>query len=250
MRTLTHLVSGTGRSGTVFLARLLTSVGILCGHESIFDYRGIEISKRRLSGELPIVLSGCSGDKYDPVTNTCTPVFWHPNVAGIVADSSYMSAPYLKDDMLSTTLKIHAVRNPVAVIDSFCNSINYFSQEIASNVEDRIDYEKFIFEQLPELSESMPQYDRAALYYILWNQMIENSNPNVFFRVEDNPRILLDKLGVGNDVHYFNDQKVNTFKRMKSDVFDSSKLQVKDIKVKLFDLADKYNYKIRNITFM
>ena len=37
---LKYLVTGTGRSGTVYMARLLTSLGIPCSHEMIFDYRG------------------------------------------------------------------------------------------------------------------------------------------------------------------------------------------------------------------
>ena len=34
---LDFLVTGTGRCGTVYMAELLTSLGIPCGHESLFQ---------------------------------------------------------------------------------------------------------------------------------------------------------------------------------------------------------------------
>src|SRR6516165_7960197 len=39
---LQYLVVGTGRSGTVYLARLLTSIKIPCGHERVFNGEDID----------------------------------------------------------------------------------------------------------------------------------------------------------------------------------------------------------------
>ena len=93
MKKLQYVVTGTGRCGTVFLANLLTSVAIPCGHESIFTNWGIEEARARLEGQAPIWISAISraacGD-------------WLPD-ADIAADSSYMAAPFLDDDLLNGT---------------------------------------------------------------------------------------------------------------------------------------------------
>ena len=54
---LKYLVTGTGRCGTVYMARILTSIGIPCGHETIFDYRGTRGARKRLFGEEQLRLS-------------------------------------------------------------------------------------------------------------------------------------------------------------------------------------------------
>ena len=48
---LKYIIASTGRSGTVYMARLLTSVGVPCGHESIFTWQGIEKAKKILDGQ-------------------------------------------------------------------------------------------------------------------------------------------------------------------------------------------------------
>ena len=247
MKKLKYLVTGTGRSGTVFMARLLTSVGILCGHETIFDFNGLEAAKQRLCEEQELKLSYCSGMKFDHKTNTYASVDWHPNIQSIVADSSYMSAPFLNDDILSGTTIIHVVRNPVNVIDSFCNSIDYFSS-ISVN-EEAEKYEKFIYSHATDLRQDLPQYDKAALYYILWNEMIEKSNPDIFFRIEDDPSLLLNKIGIPEGQPYFCEKSVNTFERVKLDQFDCTKIKTKSIRIKLCDFAEKYGYKVRPYIF-
>jgi LPS sulfotransferase NodH len=49
MAKLKFLVTGSGRSGTNYMSRFLTSVGIMCGHESIFTHDGITEAIYRLS---------------------------------------------------------------------------------------------------------------------------------------------------------------------------------------------------------
>ena len=248
MKELKYLVTGTGRSGTVFMARLLTSVDILCGHETIFDFNGPEIAKKRLNEEQELKLSVCSGMKFDHKTNTHTAIDWHPNIQSIIADSSYMAAPFLNEDILANTTVIHVVRNPVNVINSFCNSIDYFCPVSASPETEK--YENFICTYIPLLREAMPQYDKAALYYILWNEMIEKSNPDIFFRIEDDPRLLLEKLGFPAEQPYFCDTSVNTFERIRLEQFDCSKIKIKSVRNRLCEFAEKYGYKVRPCMFI
>jgi hypothetical protein len=111
---LKYLVTGCGRSGTVYMAKLLTSLGVPCGHETIFDFDGIERALERIAGSIPLKLSETSlRAKEDWV-----------DVNTIVADASYMAAPYL--DFFPDATIIHVVRHPVKVINSFCNYIHYF----------------------------------------------------------------------------------------------------------------------------
>jgi len=77
---LKFLVTGTGRCGTGYIARLLTESGLLCTHEKVFGPRGIEKPSRKPLG-----------------------------------DSSWLAAPYLNNFPGPI---IHIVRHPLAVLNS------------------------------------------------------------------------------------------------------------------------------------
>lgn len=235
---LKYVVAGTGRSGTVFMARLLTSVGISCGHESVFDFGGIQAARRRLSEQEMMHPSIISSINYNHDTKDFDHVDWHPDIQTIIADSSYMAAPFLRDELLQGTSIIHAVRHPVKVINSFCNLMNYFGDE--HNPTDMV-YHNFIYGFLPQLKEDMPQYDRAALYYILWNQMIENCNPDFFFRVEDNSDELLEFLGI-SVADRFADSTINTHWKPRTKSFSWPEVKDRTIRNNLVDIGKKYGY--------
>jgi len=173
---LKYLVTGTGRCGTVFLARFLTSIGITCGHESIFSYEGLDNALQVLNGLKKPVLSKISTTCFK--NNKWMPeVQWIDNVENIVAESSYMSAPFLNHEKLKNTTIIHLVRNPLKVVESFCN-INYFCDKKPNN-----EWEEFIYSHAPELTNDLNQIDRCCLYYIIWNNKIEKNKINLFFKV-------------------------------------------------------------------
>jgi len=111
-RRLKYLVTGTGRCGTVYMARLLTLAGIPCGHESIFDWKGITWAKRRLAGEVPLELSSISTIRLENGRWSPEPE-WLTDVEAIEAESSYMAAPFLEESFLSETKVIHLVRHPI-----------------------------------------------------------------------------------------------------------------------------------------
>lgn len=250
MKHLDYIITGTGRCGTVYMARLLTSVGILCGHETIFDFCGIRGAQKRLSGEDPLRLSIASSLDYDAEKNEHHKVEWHPNVDNIVADSSYMAAPFLADEILKGAKLIHIVRDPIKVINSFCNNIYYFGNGV-NDWKANQTYEKFICNFLPELKMPMPQYDRASLYYVRWNQMIEKNNPDFFFRVEDSPIELFKFLGAPNITEYYKESNTNTFKSYNTDVFDSlMKIQNRNIRLEVAKMARKYGYNVLNDSFI
>jgi hypothetical protein len=177
-RDLDFLVTGTGRCGTVHMAKLLTSIGHPCGHESIFTPNGLEYALRKLRGE-PIQHSRVS----------MADGRWLVDPNYITAESSYMSAPFLRHKELSATIIIHVVRHPLRVVFSFRDGFDYFAQ-----IDPQHDpYQRFIYHHLPELKEVGDPLSRACLFYVLWNEMIEKNAPRrVFHHIEDGPETLLD----------------------------------------------------------
>ncbi|NIQ15395.1 MAG: hypothetical protein GTO02_13665, partial [Candidatus Dadabacteria bacterium] len=153
-----YIVTGTGRCGTMFMSKLLTSAGIDCGHEVIFTNEGLEAAKQNL--------------------------FLNKET---VAESSYMAAPYLNDPILSEATIIHLVRQPMKVINSFVVAYCYFLSGQASckknpyqwtyayppGADPEFKFMRFIYSHIPDLCKKMSPVERAALYYIKWNQLIE-----------------------------------------------------------------------------
>ncbi len=137
MKKLHYLVTGTGRSGTVYLANVLTAAGIPCGHESIFTPGGIKEARARLKGTSPIEVSWISRESCGN---------WMPCPADLVAESSYLAAPYLRDRLLQGTRIIHAVRNPMQVINSFVVGLRYFREPFPTDI-----WHEFIWNHLPEM---------------------------------------------------------------------------------------------------
>lgn len=232
---LRYLVTGTGRCGTVFLARLLTSLGVPCGHETIFDWRGIEVAHKRLAGDERLQLSYCSTVRWNDGIWTPLPS-WLPDINQIAAESSYMAAPYLQDECLAETTVVHVVRNPLRVVNSFCNHIDYFQSGNANN-----SYEQFIYTHWPELRAEMPPYDRACLFYVRWNQMIKAS---LFHRIEDDPKILTDKLGLG--VPVIHDKTINTMKKKGIKAFALQDIQSEEIRQEFVALGKSYGYHMQS----
>ena len=231
---LKYLVVGTGRSGTVFMARLLTSLNIPCSHEMIFNYCGLECAIARIQGKEPLQLSWVSRATYDQGKwQENSP--WLPDLNNVIAESSYMAAPYLKCEILKSTKIIHTVRNPIKVVNSYCNYIDFFKSSEANN-----SYEQFVYNNIPELKTEMPQHDRGALFWVRWNQMIENSQPHYFHRIEDGVEGVMKFLNVEGE--HFNDTSVNTLKKPISEKFSILKIQSKIIKEEFVAMGRKYGY--------
>jgi hypothetical protein len=99
--SIKYIVTGTGRCGTMFFAKYLTSAGINCGHELIFTNSGVEAANKNLL-----------------INNN------------VQADSSYMAAPYLSHSLLKNAKIVHLVRDPIKVLNSFVSGYVYFLSPI------------------------------------------------------------------------------------------------------------------------
>ena len=232
---LKYLITGTGRCGTVYLARLLTSVGIPCGHESIFDFNGWDIAVMRMNGEKPVKLSYCSTHKWENKEWAAISE-WLPK-EDLQAESSYMAAPYI--DKVDAT-KIHVVRSPVKVVNSFCHGVGYFK-----SLDKMSKYEEFVYSFLPELKVPMTQYDRACMYYVLWNEMIEKKCPGIYrFRVEDPVEHVLEFIGV-NTSDYFSDRRTNSL--CDTTHFCVDMISDGEVKSRFVKIAYRYGYNLNNV---
>ena len=185
---LKFIVTGTGRSGTLYMAKVLTALGIPCGHESVFNCsletsvlkRYYDQNYRTLSGismlnEISKVRNIPIPHLIEDVTkNDLLSKFIEKNAlegtwldpSKIIADSSYMAMPYLSHECIKSVPVIHIIRNPFAVISSFVLDFKYFADE-------HDEYQTWIYEQLPSIKDYKNAVDRACAYYIEWNLRIE-----------------------------------------------------------------------------
>lgn len=209
MMHLHYIVTGTGRSGTVGLADLFNHLGFPCSHERFFNGNSLEEALRLMETD--------GGEN-----SYCSRHCGLPGHADrVVAESSYMAAPYLDASCFAGATIIHAVRNPWKVILSFLNHLQFFRGEPEH------EHEKFVYSVLPQLHDIDNAVDRAIYYYIHWNRMIETlarkqrtelhgglfnvyqrlietitserRSYYVFHRIEDGPERLLRKLGLSKE---------------------------------------------------
>jgi hypothetical protein len=227
MIELKYILTGTGRCGTVFFSNVMTSLGLNCLHEGIFTPDGLEQTKKILSGEV------------DPANSLISErVSLLKAKSKIVADSSYMAAPYLCD--LQDVKVIHLVRHPMKVVSSFIGwGFDYFKEKKPCDLEPKKNYEAFIYRFVPELACEMSQLDRACLFYVRWNQMIEQSGKvNFFQRIEDNLDDFKKYLGKEKIDHH---KKIENIGIQQKRVLKIEQIR-KDIRKEFIDMMLRYNY--------
>lgn len=234
---LDYLVTGTGRCGSVYMARLLTSLGINCVHEAIFNYRGLAFAQDTIRLQSQIETSYCS--IYD-ILNDKPVETWIDTNGRIRAESSYMAAPFLDDDVFKSTKMIHVVRHPLKVISSHIKDINFFEPHPKHNL-----WLEFVLEQMPELNQIQNSIEKACYYYTNWNGMIESkmsSHQNMRHKVEDKcNQSLLDFLGVKNASNAFTDTTINSWKNRTED-FTLDEIPDGSIKKEFIAIGEQYGY--------
>ena len=233
MTKLKFLVTGSGRSGTNYMSRFLTSIGIMCGHESIFTHDGIIEAIYRLKEPEAVRTSFCSLSNSDE--------WFNPSLQ--IADSSYMSAPYLDDPILEDTKIIHLIRNPIKVISSTFYDANFFSEDNLIQTP----YVEFVYGILPQLKIIEDRLEKNIMYYILWNEMIESKikSKNVFVHKIENgiTKALFDFLELEEISHYYNDNRTNAWNIRNRDIsFDN--IEKNYFSSLLYNVMEKYGYDV------
>ncbi len=172
---LWFVVVGTGRCGTVYFAKLLSEVGLPCGHERLFGPAGLQGALNFNAHNSDVAAhSGLHTYNY------------------YVAESSYMAVPYLDHKILQSATVIHAVRNPIKVILSFHNKLQYWHSSQLNK------WESFIASHLPDIHNAGSPLDKCCYYVTRWNRLIEMSALDRKYhrvRLEDGTENLLKFLG-------------------------------------------------------
>ncbi|HEV3385052.1 MAG TPA: hypothetical protein VG097_09555 [Gemmata sp.] len=197
--SLEYLVVGTGRSGTLYAAKLLTALGKPCGHERIF------------TGGEPTETS--PGIEHGGENSACGKHFGLEFDGPPVAESSYMAVPFMEHECLKNSTIIHVVRDPLNVIRSFLNNLLFFREDRASF---RHAPEQFLYEHLPHLEFLPDPVSRACFYYLRWNQMIEESIGDrryLLFPIENGPDTLLKLMGLDSGEHALPDNSCNAYSK-------------------------------------
>jgi hypothetical protein len=228
MINLKYLVSGMPRSGTVYMARLLSSAGVLCGHESIFTAQGIDYAKEIINGPRNPISSHCS--YRDDSRN------WSGSQ---IADSSYLSVPFLDNELLKDTKIIHVIRDPIKVVSSLYFDLFYFSED------DQAPYRNFLYKFLPELEQISDEIERTLAFYIQWNNLIEEKSKGkeyFLIKVENAVNLkLFEFLNVPFPQYPYENKKANSWGLRNCDLMLS---QVPDgtIKNDFIQMIERYGY--------
>lgn len=229
MINLKYIVTGTGRCGTLSMANLLTTAGYPCGHEAVFTFDGMEKVRRVLDRTLPAISSPISrGENLSDAE------------IDIVADSSYMAAPFLGEFMAPV---IHVVRNPLDVVSSMTGGAfrNFTKAHPVGFPDDplHVRHEEFVYLYIPEMrNENLSQIERCCRFYVNWNLMIEKSGRvAIRHRIEDEPIEVLKFLGASCD---YENKRANSKPQHRkwslSDLADAS------VKRDLLDMMSRYGY--------
>jgi len=154
-RPLDLILTCTGRTASGFYAQFMTSAGIPCGHEKIFNPYGYENAlKRRLK------------------------------MSRLRADSSWEAAPWLNSELLAGAQVVHLIRHPKATIESWMK----FPTERAPV------YWDYAAAYCPRMDELEHPIDRYAHRYVEWNRLIERElegRDHIRFDIAREPRELL-----------------------------------------------------------
>lgn len=226
----------------MFAARLLTSAGMECTHEAIFNEDDIEKAVERLQNGSEIN-SSYRSYQYDD---------WAGKIKNIEAEASLFAAPYLDHSVLDNTKVIHLIRHPLKVISSFLWDFIYFSWppndlETLKKI-DKKQYKLAVW--IPELDELVPNTIRACYYWTRYNEIIEEKSVNkeyLLHRVDIDPvENILDFCQIENRENLYLDNRTNT-KRHRLHFLTLDDIPNHPVKDKMIQKAEEYGYDL-NLT--
>lgn len=241
MLKLKFLITGVPKGATTYMCKLLTSLDIMCGHESIFKYYGLEYAKRVLKKEIKATTSYCSS--FNQITQERKNFNFNPNIQQ--AESSYMSAPFLSDKILEDTKIIFVVRNPWNTATSFHHAAKMWHKTSQGSQP----YIKFCEQHAPDVILEDKTINKSIRFIISWFKLIEKNIPknNIIFQAEKQitPELL--------NFLEIKDVKKQPFNNIKENSWRTGK----EIPIKKTDIAshllndwlnicDKYDYPLDN----
>ena len=157
MQTHTRfVVAGCSRSGTTYMAKLMSALGLACGHERIFNIW-------RVCG----------------IQNFSEPMkaFYEPDAKQ--GDASFISIPYL-DQLPEGTVVLHQTRNPLDVIRSHMG-MRFFADPYVPSMylaNEHPQILEFLRRHCPVILEADTEVGRCMRYWYYWNRIAENAQAN------------------------------------------------------------------------
>jgi len=243
MIELKYLVTGLPKGATTYMCRLLTSLNIMCGHESIFKPQGLEHAKKIIKGEIEPTTSYCS--LVDLKTNKKRDFEFDSKK--IIAESSYMSAPYLNDHFLKNTKIIFVVRDPWNTLTSFFLCARMWNDPIKESKP----YIDFCEKNIPNIDPTESPLNKCVHFMIKWHEIIEkklkdNKDYIIFKSEEKINNELLDFLKKEkNNKKCFENTKENTWR--KGNEIPIKKRQLTNKHASEFEkICKKYDYPLDN----
>ena len=240
MINLKYLVTGLPKGATNYMCRLLTSLDIMCGHESIFNYNGIDHAKKVIEKKLKPKTSYCS--LINQITNKKKDFNFIPDL--LQAESSYMSAPYLKEKILSNTKIIFVTRNPLNIATSFHHAAKMWHNRIKESEP----YIKFCETHTPCVKNEKTSLNKSIQFIISWFKLIEDNLPknSIIFKAENKINDeLLNFLEIKNIKNYFDNTKENTWRNGNEPPIMKNQIDQHLLKSWL-KICEKYDYPLNN----
>lgn len=217
VRGLWLFITGTGRCGTGYLSQVLTSIGVNCTHEGVFNPNWAD------------------DPGHPPVEELRRRVRLNQDNAwwGWQAEASWLAAPYLDIPELEGCTVVQLTRHPKPTIDSNVR-MGAFGPRYQK-------YTDFQLQFLPDLLDYETIAERAAYYYVRWNQMIE-PYADIRWRVEDSTIELLDRLGLDwKDKPIYGNKRYNTRGWDKKSDVDLDGLP-EPLRSELQEITERYGY--------
>jgi tetratricopeptide (TPR) repeat protein len=160
------LVTGTGRSGTGYMAKLLTSADLPCGHEEIIRiFANKEISRDNVK----------------------------------IGESSWLAVPFLSLSYFNETTIIHAVRNPLHTIQSLKRIKLFIEKDLYYLYVERFLPELKTLPPNKALFYFFIEWTKMILKY-------EDDERYIRHKVEDDPVPLINQLGGNPTALFINRQ--------------------------------------------
>ncbi len=229
------IITGTGRCGTLYISKLLSFCNIFCGHETIFDHSSWNKILQRIYGNEELNLSKIAKKNYGD--------YLKDNI--IVGDSSYMAMPYLDMNIFNDCFFVHIIRNPIDVINSFCHNMHYFYDDTYSSLDEfNRKYINFIYKHVPDIKKYKNPYEKAACFYLYWNDQIEKKLKN-----KNKIKIKIEEVGIKKDLENFlNFEIPKEFLMLDNNItkninkFNIKYIKDKKIKEDIISFCEKHEY--------
>jgi hypothetical protein len=151
---LPFVISGCGKSGTLYTARLLNTLGIRTSFEEFFTAFTLPTNVNAFTCWLKATSTCGEVSSFAAPFSQTLPTSWRPAPGAVV--------------------HIHQIRNPIKVIRSLMGARTFHPRPC------RVLNVRFNFRHVPEMSEDDEPIILAMTYWIYWNRLAKSRHPHLY----------------------------------------------------------------------